>query len=65
MRVLYEIEHAMTRMNERVTAPGNSLQFPGSVKADINALETKIIKWIIGTVLTAGTLEFSIAKFVG
>jgi hypothetical protein len=36
-----------------------------ATKADIHALETKIIKWIIGTVIATGALGFSIAKFVG
>ena len=35
-----------------------------ATKADINALETKIIKWIIGTVITSASLAFAIARFV-
>ena len=39
-----------------------------ATKADVSALETAIIKWIIATVLTsvglAGGLAFSIARFV-
>jgi hypothetical protein len=30
----------------------------------INALESKLIKWIIGTVLTSAGLAFSIARFL-
>jgi hypothetical protein len=32
--------------------------------ADIHALETRIIKWLIGTAFTVAALAFSIAKFV-
>jgi hypothetical protein len=34
------------------------------VKVDVASLETKMIKWIISTVLTSTALAFSIAKFV-
>jgi Mg2+ and Co2+ transporter CorA len=33
-------------------------------KADMSAMETRIIKWIVATVLASATLAFSIAKFV-
>lgn len=35
-----------------------------ATKADLYAMETKIIKWIIATVLTTAGLVFTIAKFV-
>ena len=35
-----------------------------SVRADMNSMETSIIKWMIGTTITTGALAFSIAKFV-
>ena len=35
-----------------------------ATKADLSAMETKIIKWMIGTVLTAVGLAFTVAKFV-
>jgi hypothetical protein len=35
-----------------------------ATKADLSALETKIIKWIIATVLTTAGVVFSIAKLV-
>lgn len=35
-----------------------------AVRGDIHALETRIIKWIIGTVMTSAALAFAIAKFV-
>ena len=35
-----------------------------NVKGDLATMETAIIKWIIGTVLTATALAFTIAKFV-
>ena len=34
------------------------------VKADVAAVETAIIKWIIATVLASAALAFTIAKFV-
>jgi hypothetical protein len=34
------------------------------LKADLYAMETKIIKWMIAAVLTAVGLAFTIAKFV-
>lgn len=34
------------------------------LRADLYAMETKIIKWMIATVLTAVGLAFTIAKFV-
>jgi hypothetical protein len=36
----------------------------GSLRADVAAMEAKIIKWIVPTVLTSTTLAFTIAKFV-
>jgi hypothetical protein len=36
----------------------------GQVKADVAAVETAIIKWIVATVLTSAVLAFTIAKFV-
>ena len=35
-----------------------------ATKADVAALETAIIKWIVAAVLTSETLAFTIAKFV-
>ena len=34
------------------------------VKADVVAVETAIIKWIVATVLASAALAFTIAKFV-
>jgi hypothetical protein len=34
------------------------------IDAKVNALESKIIKWMVGTVLASTGLAFSIAKFV-
>jgi hypothetical protein len=34
------------------------------VKADVAAVETVIIKWIVATMLTSAALAFAIAKFV-
>ena len=34
------------------------------VKADLAAVETTIIKWIVATVLASAALAFTIAKFV-
>ena len=34
------------------------------LRADVAALETAIIKWIIATVLASAALAFTIAKFV-
>ena len=36
----------------------------GQVKANVAAVETAIIKWIVATVLTSAVLAFTIAKFV-
>jgi GTP:adenosylcobinamide-phosphate guanylyltransferase len=35
-----------------------------ATKADVAALETAIIKWIVATVLASAALAFTIAKFV-
>jgi hypothetical protein len=35
-----------------------------ATKADLSAMETKIIKWIIATVIATAGVAFSIAKFV-
>ena len=35
-----------------------------ATKADVAAIETKIIKWIVATVLASAALAFTIAKFV-
>lgn len=34
------------------------------IDAKVNALESRLIKWIVGTVLASAGLAFSIAKFV-
>jgi hypothetical protein len=34
------------------------------IKTQIHALETKMIKWVIGTVLATGGLVFSIGRFL-
>lgn len=34
------------------------------VKGEINALETRIIRWIVGTTIAAAAVAFTIAKFV-
>jgi hypothetical protein len=36
----------------------------GSLRAEISAMETRIIKWMVATVLTGVGLAFTIAKFV-
>ena len=36
----------------------------GQVKADVAAVETAIIKWIVATVLASAALAFAIARFV-
>ena len=36
----------------------------GQVKADVAAVETAIIKWVIATTLASAALAFTIAKFV-
>jgi GTP:adenosylcobinamide-phosphate guanylyltransferase len=53
----------------RVAVSGIAATIPHlATKADLSAMETKIIKWIIATVLasttTVGGLAFTIAKFV-
>lgn len=35
-----------------------------ATKADISSLETKIIRWIVGTTIAAASVAFTIAKFV-
>ena len=35
-----------------------------ATKADVAAVETVIIKWIVATVLASAALAFTIAKFV-
>jgi hypothetical protein len=34
------------------------------VKSDINALETRIVRWIVGTMIGSVSVAFTIAKFV-
>ena len=34
------------------------------VRADISALETRIIRWIVGTTIAVASVAFAIAKFV-
>jgi hypothetical protein len=36
----------------------------GELAAQINGLETKMIRWCVGTALGCATLAFSIAKYV-
>jgi hypothetical protein len=36
----------------------------GQLKADVAAVETRIIKWIVATMLASAALAFTIAKFV-
>jgi hypothetical protein len=35
-----------------------------ATKAEINALETRIIRWIVGTAIASVSVAFTIAKFV-
>lgn len=34
------------------------------VRADINSLEARIIRWIVGTTIAAASVAFTIARFV-
>jgi hypothetical protein len=43
---------------------GDIREFKGLFRAELNALETRQLRWFIGTVITCATLAFSIAKFV-
>jgi hypothetical protein len=37
----------------------------GALRAEMHGLETRIIKWLTGTVIGVSALAFSIAKFIG
>jgi hypothetical protein len=34
------------------------------LRADMSAMETRIIRWIVGTIIAAASMAFTIAKFV-
>jgi len=34
------------------------------LKSDISAMETKIIRWVVGTMIAVASVAFTIAKFV-
>lgn len=35
-----------------------------ATRADISSLETKVIRWLVGTLIAATSMAFTIAKFV-
>ncbi len=40
-------------------------ELKGELRAQISGLESKIIRWIIGSAITSTGMAFSIAKFIG
>ena len=67
LKRLGAVESSVAELRVQVSGITATIQHLAT-KADLSAMETKIIKWIIATVLTsvglAGGLAFSIAKFV-
>jgi hypothetical protein len=36
----------------------------GAVRSDMNAMETRLIRWMVGTVISTAAMAFTIAKYV-
>jgi hypothetical protein len=56
---------AITSVLPHLATKAELCRVEGSLKAEINSLETRIIKWLIGTVIASTSLAFVIARFVG
>ena len=60
-----ELRGGMKAANDSIAGLKGAISaLDAKVDARISGLETKIIKWIITTVLASAGLAFSIAKFV-
>ena len=74
LRRLNNVESAVAEIRADVSAIKSTLPHlatearlcavEGSLNAKINNLETSLIKWMIGTVISTAALAFAIAKFV-
>ena len=63
LRRLSVVESLVAETHEDVSAIKATLPHL-STKADISSLETKIIRWIVGTTIAVASVAFTIAKFV-
>ena len=63
LKRLSAVESGVSELRVQVSSIAATVQHMAT-KADLSAMETKIIKWMIATVLTAVGLAFTIAKFV-
>ena len=57
------VEALVAETREDVSAMKATLPHLAS-KADISSLETRIIRWIVGTTIAVASVAFTIAKFV-
>jgi hypothetical protein len=70
LRRLDAVESRVGETREHVSAIEARLPYLATkeevvaTKADINALETRIIRWIVGTAIASVSVAFTIAKFV-
>jgi hypothetical protein len=63
LRRLGVVESLVAETREDVSAIKATLPHLAT-KADISSLETKIIRWIVGTTIAVASVAFTIAKFV-
>jgi hypothetical protein len=63
LRRLGVVEALVAETREDVSAMKATLPHLAS-KADISSLETRIIRWIVGTTIAVASVAFTIAKFV-
>jgi len=63
LKRLGALESSVSDVREQVSAITAAMPH-FATKADLRAVETAIIKWIIGTVIAVAALAFTIAKFV-
>lgn len=70
LRRLGNVESQLKVLNTEVSAIKATLPHLATkaeihaVRADINALEAKMIRWIVGTTIAMASVAFTIAKFV-
>lgn len=67
-RRLGQLEQSVIDVRERLSsieATVRSIETHGASKADIATLESRLIRWFVGTAFVMSGLAFAIARFIG
>ena len=63
LRRLEAVETSVSEIRAQVTGVVTQISYLAT-KADVSDAKTSIIQWVVGTMLAAAALAFTIAKFV-